>query len=231
MYKSMESTIADMAASFAEMGTFAEMFGMNELSMATAKGYFATEVGTIHALGSAMFAAVLSTVILSKEEDCHTAEYTFTLPLSRAKVVAAKLASVILKLFVFSVICCLMYLAGFAALGETDFAGDIITFILLQLVMNIEVASVCFMISAFSKKNKLGIGISVALVLYMFDLIAKVIPKLTDVRVLSPFYYSNATYVFTGKPVETFAYVLGAFVIVMLTAGSGVYYCKRDLAS
>lgn len=229
LYESMESTIADIADSFAEMGAFAEMFGMNELSMATAKGYFATEVGTIHALGSAMFAAVISTVMLSKEEDGHTADYTFSLPLSRGKIVTAKYASVVLRLFAFSVICCLFYLAGFAVLSEEGYAGDVISFVALQFVMNIEVAAICFLISACSRKNKLGIGISVALVLYMFDLISKVVPKLEDARVLSPFYFSNATSVFTGKGVETFAYVLCGAVIVAFTAFAGVYYCKRDL--
>lgn len=229
LYKSMESTMGDLAASFGELGTFSEMFGMNELSMATAKGYFAAEVGTIHSLGSAMFAAVISTVILSKEEDAHTAEYTFTLPVSRGKAVAAKFASVILRIFVFTVICFLFYIAGFKAISEKDVVGDLVKYMFLQFMMNIEVASVCFLISAISRRIRLGIGISVALVMYMFDLISKVVPKLSDAKILSPFYYSGATNVFTGKPVETISYIIASAVIILLTAWAGVYYCKRDL--
>ena len=79
LYKGMENSMADMAESFATMGTFSDAFGMSTLSIATLKGYFATEIGTIHALGSSMFAASIATVILSKEEDGHTAEiYVYT---------------------------------------------------------------------------------------------------------------------------------------------------------
>ena len=90
LFKSMESNMADMAESFASMGAFSEAFGMNTLSIASAKGFFATEIGTIHALGGSMFAASIATVILSKEEDGHTAEFTFTLPVSRWKVIVLK---------------------------------------------------------------------------------------------------------------------------------------------
>ena len=69
LYKSMEESMAGMADSFASMGAFADAFGMSTLSIATLKGYFATEIGTIHALGSSFFAASIATVILSKEAD------------------------------------------------------------------------------------------------------------------------------------------------------------------
>ena len=65
LYQSMEGSMAGMAENFASMGAFSEAFGMNTLSIATLQGYFATEIGTIHALGSSMFAATLATVILS----------------------------------------------------------------------------------------------------------------------------------------------------------------------
>ena len=53
LYKGMEDS---MAESFATMGTFSDAFGMSTLSIATL--YFATEIGTIHALGSSMFAGL-----------------------------------------------------------------------------------------------------------------------------------------------------------------------------
>ena len=65
LYKSMESSMADMAESFASMGAFADAFGMSTLSIATMKGYFATEIGTIHTLGSCMFAASIATIVAS----------------------------------------------------------------------------------------------------------------------------------------------------------------------
>ena len=62
LYKSMEDSMAGMAESFASMGAFSDAFGMSTLSIATLKGYFATEIGTIHALGSSFFAASIATI-------------------------------------------------------------------------------------------------------------------------------------------------------------------------
>ena len=112
LFKSMESQMAGMAENFASMGSFSDAFGMNVLSIATAKGFFATEIGTIHALGASLFAASVATVILSKEEDSHTAEFTYTLPITRAKVVVIKAITVVTELFLFTAICGLHWICS-----------------------------------------------------------------------------------------------------------------------
>lgn len=230
MYKSMEDSMAEMAESFASMGSFSDVFGMSTLSIATLKGYFATEIGTIHALGSSMFAASIATVILSKEEDQHTAEFTFTLPVSRVKVIAMKFAAVILNLICFSVICGLLYETGFAALGE-EIGSDFLEFMLFQFMMNVEVAAICFVISAVSKKNKLGVGISVAMLLYVYDIMARAVPDMKDAMFVTPFSYCNAASIFTGAEKDSAALILGAVIIIVMTIGAGAVYAKRDLAS
>lgn len=231
LYKSMEDSMADMAQSFASMGSFSDAFGMSTLSIATLRGYFATEIGTIHALGSSLFAASIATIILSKEEDGHTAEFTFALPVSRPKIIAMKFAAVLVNLVCFTGICAFFYIVGFLALGEKEIGKDFATFMFFQLMMNIEVAAICFVISAICKKNKLGIGISVALLLYVYDLMARVVPDLKDVMFVSPFSYANATTIFSNAKMDSTALILGAFVIIVMTLAAGTIYSKRDLAS
>ena len=81
LYQSMEGEMKDMADAFSNMGAFSEAFGMSTLSIASLKGYFATEIGAVHGLGSGMFAAIIAINIISKEEDAHTGEFLFYLPL------------------------------------------------------------------------------------------------------------------------------------------------------
>lgn len=231
LYKSMEDSMAGMAESFASMGAFSDAFGMNTLSIATLKGYFATEIGTIHALGSSLFAAATATVVLSKEEDGHTAEFTFTLPLSRPKVIAMKFAAVFLTIVCFTAICALFYFVGFLGLGEKNIGSEFVMFMFFQLMMNIEIAAICFVISAVCKKNKLGIGISVAMLLYVYDLMARVVPDLENVMFISPFSYANAPSIFSNADVSVPALSLGAFMIIAMTLSAGMIYTKRDLAS
>lgn len=230
LYQSMEGSIGEMADSFAEMGAFAEAFGMDRLSIATVKGYFSTEIGTIHSLGSAMFAAATATVILSKEEDGHTAEFTFTLPVSRMKIIVVKFLSVIINLVIFTVICAVLYEIGFLYLGTDEIGDEFIKFMLAQLIMNVEIASICFLISAINRKNKLGLGIALAMFLYFFDLIGRVIPKLKDVAVITPLSYANATEIFSGESCFGPAMILGIILSVGAAAAAGVIYNGRDLA-
>lgn len=230
LYSTMEGEMADIADSMAAMGPFAEAFGMSTLSIATLKGFFATEIGTIHSLGSSMFAASVATVMLSKEEDNHTAEYTFTLPISRAKVIAVKYINLVMNLVVFTLICYVFYALGFVIMDE-KIEADLATFIFFQFLMNLEVAAICSLISALSRKNKLGIGISVAMVLYAYDLMARVVPKLKDVMFISPFSYANATSIFAKEAYDKVAIGLGILVICVFAVTAWISYQNKDLAS
>ena len=87
LFSSMEESMGAMAETMASMGAFASAFGMDRLSIATLEGFYAAEVGTIHTLGGAMFAALLGIGLLSKEEEGHTGDFLHTLPISRKEVV------------------------------------------------------------------------------------------------------------------------------------------------
>lgn len=91
---------------------------MDRLSIATLEGFYATEVGTIHALGGAMFAALLGIGLLSKEEEGHTGDFLHTLPISRKEVVGAKYLTLVTGVVVFNVISVTLYLLGIVILGE-----------------------------------------------------------------------------------------------------------------
>lgn len=231
LYKSMEGSMADMAESFASMGAFADAFGMSQLSIASIKGFFATEVGTIHSLGGAMFAASIATVALSKEEDGHTAEFTFALPVSRIQVVAMKYLSVLLNILLFTGICLVLYEIGFLYIGAEDIGADFMKFMLLQFAMNIEIATICFAISAINRKNKLGIGIALALVLYFFDLLSRVVPDMEDMICLTPFSFSNAADIFTKSGNIALSLGIGITISVLCLILAVVIYDHKDLAS
>lgn len=142
MYTSMEGDVMEMADTFSQMGAFSDAFGMSTLSIATLAGFFATEVGTVHGLGSAMYAAFFGASMLSKEEDGHTGEYLYSLPVSRGKAVIAKEIAILVNLILFTIICGLFYVMGFAALKEELPAKEMSRFLCSMLLMNDEVASI-----------------------------------------------------------------------------------------
>lgn len=231
LFSSMEETMGSMAESFASMGAFSDAFGMSQLSIATLEGFYAAEVGTIHALGGAMFAAILSTGMLSKEEDGHTSEFLFSLPVSRLRVVTVKWFAIISHIIAFNILCVGLYLLGIVILGEEMSFREFFVYHGMQMLMQLEISGICYALSAFMKKNKLGAGLGIVLLLYAFDLIARVIPDLSDYKVISPFSFANASDILSGGEIEITATILGVIVLGVSIGIAYIIYGKRDLAT
>ncbi|MCR4716003.1 MAG: ABC transporter permease [Lachnospiraceae bacterium] len=231
LYKSMQGDMKEMADAFSNMGAFSDAFGMSTLSIVTLKGYFATEVGTVHGIGSGMFAAIIAIGIISKEEEMHSGEFLLSLPVSRNKVVLAKSLSVLIMLVLFTLICSVLYVLGFVMLDEEVPVNEFVRFMSSQFLMNLEIASLCLLISAFSSKNKMGLGLGLAMILYFYDLIGRVVPDMKDYLFISPYSYANASEIFSDKDIEALPFVLALVVIVSAISLAFASYNKRDLAS
>ncbi len=231
LYQSMQGDMKAMADAFSEMGAFSDAFGMSTLSIATLEGYFATEVGAVHGLGSAMFAAIIAVTILSKEEEGHSGEFLLSLPVSRSKVVMAKALSIVICLAAFTVGSALFYLYGFAALEEEVPIKEFVTFMGGQFLMNLEIAGICFAISSFSGKNRMGLGIGIAMLGYFYDVIGRVVPDMKDYLILGPYSFANASEIFAGKEVPMEAVGIAVAVSVVSVVLAFFIYNKRDLAS
>ncbi len=231
LFNSMKEEMEGMAESFSQMGAFADAFGMSQLSIATLEGFYSTEVGTVHSLGAAMFASIISMIMLSKEEDGHTSEFLFTLPVSRGKVIISKLIAVITNVIIFNVISVEAYALGIVILGEDIDFDRFFLYHGMQLLMHLEIAGICFGLSAFMKKNKLGLGLGIVMIFYAYDLMSRVIPDLSDYKILSPFSYSNAADIFSTGQVEVPALVLGIVVMAVCVIAAYIRYGKRDLAA
>ncbi|MCR5799297.1 MAG: ABC transporter permease [Lachnospiraceae bacterium] len=231
LYQSMTEDMQALSDSFSNMGAFSDAFGMSTLGIGTLKGYFATEVGAVHGIGSGMFAAIMATSLLSKEEDGHTGEFLYSLPVSITKVVAVKIAACITGLILFSVITGIFYISGVAYLGENFETDLFLKYMISVLLMNIEIACICVAFSAFVKKNMIGAGLGIALLFYFSDLICRISPDLKDYIVYGPYSLANATEIFVGNEIAASAYIISAVLIIAAVVTAFVKYTRKDLAS
>ncbi len=229
LYQSMQQDMKDMADMFSNMGAFSDAFGMSTLSIATLKGYFATEVGTVHGLGSGMFAAIIAVGIVAKEEERHTGEFLLSLPISRTRVLISKGTCVCLMLITLTLITSLIYMLGFIMLDEAIPYKELITFMSCQLLMNIEISGICFMISASKGRNNMGLSLGIVLLLYVFDLIGRVVPDMKDYLFLGPYSYSNASEIFSGKETPALAVILGVTITAICILCASLIYNRRDI--
>ncbi|MCR5501484.1 MAG: ABC transporter permease [Lachnospiraceae bacterium] len=231
MYTSMEGEVMEMADSFSEMGAFSDAFGMSTLSIASIAGFFATEVGTVHGLGSVMFAAFFACSMLSKEEDGHTGEFLFSLPVSRGKVITGKGITILVCLILFTLICGVFYVLGFVFLKEEIPAAELARFLGSMLLMNIETASLSYLVSATSSKTRMGLSLGISLVLYIYDILGRVVPSMKDYLFIGPFSYANASEIFAKIDAPRYSFPVAACIILLAAAATYFTYTRKDLAS
>ncbi|MBQ9489712.1 MAG: ABC transporter permease subunit [Lachnospiraceae bacterium] len=229
MYSSVESSLSDMGDIFAKMGMMSKAFGMDRLSVATMGGYFATEIAMLHALGGGMFAAILGSNLLSKEEFGHTIEYLAVLPLSRISMLVQKYFAMVSMLLCFQVVGMLCYLGGFAIMEETLSSEHLLLMGSTQFLMMLEIGSICFAVSACSRKNRMGVGLGVAMIFFAMDILCRVIPAIEDLKYVTPFYFCNATDIFTDVKPSAVSIVIAICVILGSVILSVSYYQKKDL--
>lgn len=231
LYTSLEDSISGVADAYSNMGAMSAALGMDKMSLATLNGFYATEIALMHGLGGAMFAAILGTAMLSKEEAGHTAEFLHVLPVGRGRIVLCKYLALVSNVVIFNLVCTVLYLLGFLLLGEEISGKEMALFHLAQILMQIEVGTICFLISAFMRRNLIGAGLGIAILLFAADMMCRIIPAIENLKWVTPFYYSNAADIFTGGTLNGTMVGIGTVITLAAFVMAWVKYCRKDLAA
>lgn len=182
-------------------------------------------------LGS-IFAIVLSSGILLKEEYNKTAEYLLSWPLTRSEVFFSKLAVVFLNIFLLNLATAL---AGFISI-EIVKSGpvNIRAFLILSLytlLLNILFGAIGLFMSTLIKRAKPITTFSIGLVLifYFIYTLSKITESVAKVGYLSPFKYANTNAIdpsYTLDPWHLLYFVGGS---LLLAGISYRIYTRKDI--
>ncbi|WP_139652602.1 ABC transporter permease subunit [Raoultibacter phocaeensis] len=230
MFPEMEAQSADISELFASMGVLTEAFGMDRLSMADPMGYFGIQAGSVLGIGGAFFAAYLGIRMLSKEETEHTAEFLLTHPVSRVSVALQKLAAVVACIAVLNLVCAACSTATYAAIGVDLEWDGFWAFTAAQLVLQLEIAFVCFAASAFLGRGSVGAGLGLAALLYFLNIVGNLSDKVEWVRYITPFAYADASNIIPGASLDTGLVGLGALYGIVALAIACAAYARKDIA-
>lgn len=231
IYEGLEEDMAEMSELFANMGEFSTALGMDKISIGTIEGFYATEIGLMFAIGGAMFAAMTGAVLLSKEEEGHTSEFLNTLPLGRNRIVIFKYLSLLTLIVMFNAICILFNLLGFLIMKGEYSASNFFLFHGAQLLMHIEIGSICFFLSALFKRKQIGMALGIAMIFYAMDLMCRIMPDIEGLKYVTPYYFSNAADIFTSSRVEGNMVIISVSVTIVMFAAGLITYKRRDLTT
>lgn len=230
MFPEMKGEMNEVSEVFSSMGSFTQAFGMDKVNFGTLLGFYAVECGNILGLGGAFFVSLCAISVLSKEEKEHTAEFLLTHPVSRVRVVAEKLNSVILQILILNVIVYVTAVSSIALIGEAVPWQEITLMHTAYLILQLELAGICFGVSAFLRRGSIGTGLGIAVMMYFLNIIANLTESAEFLKYITPFGYADGAEIVRNVSLDMNMIAIGLlFAVVGILAGF-IKYCRKDIS-
>ena len=231
LFPEMKNEMESVTAVFANMGGFTAAFGMDKLSFGELMGFYGIECGNIMGLGGGFFAALAGISVLAKEEKERTAEFLLTHPVSRFSVITGKLLSVLTQVVILNLVAVSVSLISAAAIGESFEMKEFILLHTAYLIMQTEIACICFGISAFIKRGSIGTGLGLALALYFMNIVCNISEQAEFLRYITPYGYAEASNIISEGKLDMGLIAVGAVISVVGAAIGYIRYLKKDIAA
>ena len=229
MFPEMKGEMNSVSDMFASMGDFTAAFGMDKVSFGSLLGFYAVECGNILGLGGAFFAALCGISALAKEGKEHTAEFLLTHPISRAKVVTEKLLAVVIQILILNIIVYAVSLLCVVCIDEPIPWKELTLLHLAYLLLQVEIAGICFCISAFLRRGSIGVGLGVAIMMYFLNIVANLSDRAEFLKYITPFGYADGAEIVSTASLDAVLIPIGmayAIIAVILAYGK---YTKKDI--
>lgn len=230
IYPEMAGQMSEISDTFAQLGGFSAAFGMDEINFGEFTGFFGVECGNVLGLGGAFFAALIGISALAKEEKEHTAEFLLTHPLGRIRIVAEKLGAVVIQVIILNAVVAAVTAVCILAIGEKTDVGDIALMLFAYLLLQVEIAFICFGISAFLRRSGLGIGLGLAAIMYFLNIIANLVEQAEFLKYITPFGYTESSAIIADGGLNGGYVALGAVLSFIGIAAAFSEYQRKDIA-
>ena len=210
-----------------------QMFGMNQLNLGSLIGFYGLEVYMMVTLLGSIYAALLASNILAKEEGEKTVEFLLSKPISRSRIVSQKALAVFVNIIILNAVSAVSSLIGFQFAKDEDIPGK--TFVLLSiaaLLLHLTFASVSFLFSSIMRKtrNTLSISLAVVIVTYFLNVISGLSEDLEILKYFSPFKYVDSANIISDNRIEPIFIVIMGILIAGSIAAAFFIYKKKDIA-
>lgn len=229
IFPEMKKEMEGLNELFGSMGGFSAAFSMDRLNLGALLDFYSIEAGTVLCLGGAFYASMIGISSLAKEEKDHTADFLLSHPVNRQKVILEKLLAMITLIFLINIVVVIATALTIVLINETI---DWKIFYLLHasyLILQIEVGAICFGISAFLRRDSIGLGLGLATTLYFFNMVANITEKAAFLKYFTPFAYTEGADIITTSSLDV-RYSLIWFVISFGILISGILkYRSKDI--
>ncbi|MDD7184296.1 MAG: ABC transporter permease subunit [Ruminococcus sp.] len=214
---------------FANMGSFSSAFGLDELNFGELMGFYKTECGNTLGIGSGLFSALIGISALSAEEKEHTAEFLLTHPVSRFSVVMQKLLSVLTQIIFMNIVIIGIALLSSLIIGESFEMRPFFLMHMAYIIMQTEIACICFGISAFIRRGSVGAGLGIAVLFYFMNIISNITEKADFLKYITPYAYADSSSIISESRLEMNLICIGILISAFGILTAVLKYTKKDI--
>lgn len=204
-------------------------FNMDIVGIESAYGWFKTEGYIFLTIIGGLYAAILGGTILLKEESDKTIEFLYSKPVSRNKIVTAKLLCGIINILIFTTIITLGN--GIALYNNEDFSmRQFLMISLLPILLYYMLFFIMIFISTFFKKTKksMSIGIGIVFISYFMQIIGNMGENVEIIKNISLFEFVSSRYIILNDALDIKYIFIGIAIILCTIVGTYYRYKHKE---
>ncbi|WP_419954922.1 ABC transporter permease subunit [Neobacillus niacini] len=231
-YESLSSSGQPMNEMLAGMPkSLLALLGIGEFDISTASGYY----GLLYIyllLMATIHSAMLGATIIAKEERDKTTEFLFVKPVSRNRIITAKLLAALVNIVVLNIV---TFISSLVLVGKYS-SGEVVTGDIAITMAGMFILQLLFMVigsslAAVKRKSKTAASFAAGILLltYLISVVIDLNEGIEGLKYLTPFKYFEAKNIMFGGGLEFIYVLLSAGLIAALTAVTFIFYKKRDL--
>jgi ABC-2 type transport system permease protein len=208
-----------------------EAFNFNAFNLTTVTGFVGvmfTYFGLILSISGAMWGSD----IISKEERDRTVEFSLTLPVTRNKVVTAKIGAAMVNCVLLLLLTWGVTLANAARYEpDSEFYSFVALSMLALFILQMIFLAVGIFLGCAMKQHKRASSVAVSLLLgtFFLSVVSSLSQDLEFLRIFSPFTYFDPAALLRESAIDVNYVLLSLGIIVVAYIGGYFTYARRDL--
>lgn len=206
-------------------------FSINAVNLTTVTGYASIISSYIYII-LGIHAVLLGNSILSKEERDKTAEFLYSLPVSRSSILIKKMISAILNCLILLGIVALAMMIFTAKYNPTTAFYDFFKLsLLVSFILQMLFLSIGMLLASILKRYKKSGFASLIILLgtYILSIMIDLNGKIDYLKYITPFKYFESIYLVNENKLDSVYVILSISIIIICTVLTFIFYSKRDL--
>ena len=177
-------------------------------------------------------AVLLGSSIISKEERNKTAEYLFSLPISRQKIIIRKTIFAIINILILNIITLISLVFSTMNYDQGENFYSFISLLIISiLIFQLTFLSIGMLVASINKRYKKSgnISVSILMITFLISSLINMVDSLDFLKYITPFKYFDPSYILKQLRLDPIYLGISLFIIILCMGGTFIFYPNRDL--